>query len=73
MDRALQKRLIEAIATGDGTASACWSPDGERIAVAIAGAKPEDHAKLELVKADGTHRTLVTFPSKDIADMPDWR
>jgi Tol biopolymer transport system component len=67
------KNRRRILPTGDGNASACWSPDGQWIAVAISGYKPEEHARLELVNLDGTHRTLLTLPSKEIADMPDWR
>jgi Tol biopolymer transport system component len=67
------KNRRRILPTGDGNASACWSPDGQWIAVAICGYKPEEHARLELVSLDGTHRTLLTLPSKEIADMPDWR
>jgi RNA polymerase sigma factor (sigma-70 family) len=67
------KNRRRILATGNGTASACWSPDGQRIAVAIGGSKPEEHGRLELVTLDGTHRTLLTLPSQEIADMPDWR
>lgn len=59
--------------TGKGTASACWSPDGLQIAVAISGSEPQDRARLEIVNLDGTHRTLLTMPGRDITDMPDWR
>jgi Tol biopolymer transport system component len=59
--------------TGKTTASACWSPDGRQIAVAIRGSAPEEHGRLEIVNLDGTHRTLLTLPSREIADMPDWR
>ncbi|WP_406699717.1 sigma-70 family RNA polymerase sigma factor [Singulisphaera sp. Ch08] len=59
--------------TGKGTASACWSPDGQRIAVAISGSQPEEHGRLEIVNLDGTHHTLLTLPSQEIANMPDWR
>ena len=59
--------------TGKGTASACWSPDGRRIAVAVSGASPEEHGRLEVVDLDGTHRTLLTLPGQEIADMPEWR
>ena len=65
-----RRRLI---ATGKGTASACWSPDGKHIAVAISGSEPQDHARIEIVNLDGTHRTLLTMPGRDITDMPDWR
>jgi RNA polymerase sigma factor (sigma-70 family) len=59
--------------TARTTASACWSPDGQQIAVAIQGATPEERGRLEIVNLDGTHRTLLTMPGQDIADMPDWR
>jgi hypothetical protein len=59
--------------TENGTASACWSPEGQRFAVAISGSKPDEHGRLEIVNLDGTHRTLLTMPSQEIADMPDWR
>jgi RNA polymerase sigma factor (sigma-70 family) len=55
------------------TASACWSPDGRWIAVAISGSKPDEHGRLEILDLDGTHRTLLTMPGQEIADMPDWR
>jgi Tol biopolymer transport system component len=67
------KNRRRILPTGDGRASACWSPDGQRIAVAISGSKPEEHGRLELVNLDGTHRTLLTLPSQEIPDMPDWR
>jgi RNA polymerase sigma factor (sigma-70 family) len=67
------KNRRRILPTGNGTASACWSPDGKRIAVAIEGSEPKEHGRLEIVNLDGTHRTLLTMPGKDIADMPDWR
>ena len=67
------KNRRRILPTGKGTASACWSPDGQRIAVAIGGSEPEEHGRLEIVNLDGTHRTLLTLPSREIADMPDWR
>ncbi len=72
VDRDSQNRR-RILPTGNATASACWSPDGQRIAVAIGGSDPEDHARIEIVHLDGTHRTLLTLPGRDIADMPDWR
>ena len=67
------KNRRRILPTDKGTASACWSPDGLRFAVAIGGSKPEEHGRLEIVDLDGTHRTLLTLPSREIADMPDWR
>jgi hypothetical protein len=67
------KNRRRILASGKGTASACWSPDGTRIAVAIQGAEPTDHGRFEVVNLDGTHRTLLTMPGRDVADMPDWR
>jgi dipeptidyl aminopeptidase/acylaminoacyl peptidase len=61
------------LATGKGTASGCWSPDGRQIAVAISGFESEDHGRLEIVDLDGNHRTILTMPGRDITDMPDWR
>jgi RNA polymerase sigma factor (sigma-70 family) len=71
VDGANRRRVLPA---GDGTCSACWSPDGRRIAVAISGSSPEEHGRLEIVDLDGgARRTLLTMPSQNIADMPDWR
>jgi len=67
------KNRRRILPTGTGTASACWSPDGQRIAVAISGSKLEEYGRLEVVNLDGTHRTLLTLPNQEIADMPDWR
>ncbi len=61
------------LTTGKGTASACWSPDGRQVAVAIRGSELADQGRLEVVDLDGTHRTLLTLPGREIADMPDWR
>ncbi len=72
VDRDGQNRR-RILPSGKGTASACWPPDGQRMAVAISGSEPEDHARLEVVNLDGTHRTLLTLPGREIADMPDWR
>jgi Tol biopolymer transport system component len=67
------KNRRRIFSTGKENASACWSPDGQRLAVAIDGSKSEEQGRLEIVALDGTHRTLLTFPSQRIADMPDWR
>ena len=65
-----RRRILPA---GKGKTSACWSPDGRRIAVAISGTTPDEHGRLEIVELDGAHRTLLTLPGQEIADMPDWR
>jgi RNA polymerase sigma factor (sigma-70 family) len=67
------KNRRKILPTGKGTASACWSPDGQRIAVAISGSTGDEHGRLEIVNPDGTHRTLLTLPTQRITDMPDWR
>jgi len=67
------KERRRILPTGKETASACWSPDGRRIAVAIKGASPAEPGRLEIVELDGTHRTLLPMPGPEIADMPDWR
>ena len=56
--------------------SACWSPDGKRIAVVIVdkpkGGEPPK-SRLVLQEVDGEGK--VEFPLEDVkqADMPDWR
>ena len=70
LDGKIRRRIFP---TEKGTASACGSPDGQRIAVAISGSKPEEHERLEIVNLDGTHRTLLALPSQEIPAMPDWR
>jgi sugar lactone lactonase YvrE len=67
------KNRRRILPTTKATASACWSPDGRRLAVAISGSGPDEHARLEIVDLDGSHRTLLTLPGREIADMPDWR
>jgi Tol biopolymer transport system component len=55
-------------------ASACWSPDGARIAVAvreIEGRRPG--AQIEVMDLDGGHRRTVPLPEGSMAEMPDWR
>ncbi|QEH37761.1 ECF RNA polymerase sigma factor SigW [Aquisphaera giovannonii] len=64
------RRLLE---TGTQSASACWSPDGHQLVVAIDGEKPEDHGRLDILELDGAHRTLLTFPGQRAAAGPDWR
>jgi RNA polymerase sigma factor (sigma-70 family) len=62
--------------TGAWQWSACWSPDGKRIAVLVAD-KPDaervSKGRLILKEVDGDGQ--VEFPLEDlkVADMPDWR
>jgi dipeptidyl aminopeptidase/acylaminoacyl peptidase len=65
------------LATGKALASACWSPDGMRISVAVfdhdpAAADPAA-GRLIMINPDGSNS--VEFPLHDVpdADMPDWR
>ncbi len=67
------KNRRKILATGKGTASACWSPDGKQMAVAISGSGPDERARLEVVDLEGKRRTLLSMPGSEIAEMPDWR
>ncbi len=72
VDRDGQNRR-RILPTGNGIASACWAPDGQRLAVAISGYEPQDHARIEIVNLDGSHHTLLAMPGREITNMPDWR
>jgi RNA polymerase sigma factor (sigma-70 family) len=56
--------------------SACWSPDGKRIAVIIID-KPQagqpQKARLVIQEVDGESRTEFPLDDVKMADMPDWR
>jgi Tol biopolymer transport system component len=65
------------LSTGKALASACWSPDGRRIAVIVfdcdpAAANPRV-GRLIVIDRDGSNS--LEFPLHDLnqADMPDWR
>jgi Tol biopolymer transport system component len=61
-------------ATGKAVASACWSPDGARIAVAMRVIEVRrEGARIEVMDLDGGHRRTVPLPAGSMADMPDWR
>ena len=48
-----------------------WSPDGSRLVYSV-GSEPAG-AQLDVVKADGTHRTQLThFPAGDYPWQPTW-
>jgi RNA polymerase sigma factor (sigma-70 family) len=64
------------IATGRALASACWSPDGKRIAVLIYDrpeAGEEASGRLVVMDSDGSNQTGFPLPGRENADMPDWR
>jgi RNA polymerase sigma factor (sigma-70 family) len=58
--------------------SACWSPDGQRIAIILAprnssariNPKPVQVVVMDL---DGGHRSEIHIPEGGTTDMPDWR
>jgi RNA polymerase sigma factor (sigma-70 family) len=56
--------------------TACWSPDGKRIAVIIID-KPQvgqpQKARLVIQEVDGEGRTEFPLDDAKMADMPDWR
>jgi Tol biopolymer transport system component len=56
--------------------SACWSPDGKRIAVVAFdkqdGGKPPK-ARLVILEVDGDGRTEFPLDDVKMTDMPDWR
>ena len=58
-------------------ASACWSPDGKRIAIILAGlhttAPPPGPAEIVVMDLDGGHRSKIDIPKAGMTDMPDWR
>jgi Tol biopolymer transport system component len=58
-------------------ASACWSPDGKRIAIILAGLQgtgpPPWPAQIVVMDLDGGHRSEIDIPKAGMTDMPDWR
>ena len=71
----LSRRRV--LSTGKALASACWSPDGKRIAVVVFDRDPTvaipGVGRLIVMDADGSNP--LEFPLHDVtqADMPDWR
>jgi Tol biopolymer transport system component len=71
-------RLVFPVAPPERTASACWSPDGTRIAIiltvipgnAVRVPTPVDVVVMDL---DGGHRSEIHIPEAGMTDMPDWR
>jgi Tol biopolymer transport system component len=58
-------------------ASACWSPDGKRIAIILAGLQgtgpPPWPAQIVVMDQGGGHRSEIEIPQAGMTDMPDWR
>jgi RNA polymerase sigma factor (sigma-70 family) len=59
-------------------ASACWSPEGQRIAVVLAptngrGTRVEVPIQIVVMDLDGGHRSEFLVPEEGKPDMPDWR
>jgi Tol biopolymer transport system component len=58
-------------------ASACWSPDGKRIAIILAGVESSAPlpwpAQIVVMDLDGGHRSEIEIPEAGMTDMPDWR
>ena len=61
-------------------ASACWSPDGKRIAIILAGLQRDVNAarlplpaQIVVMDLDGVHRSEIQIPEAGMTDMPDWR
>jgi Tol biopolymer transport system component len=64
-------------ATGDAVASACWSPDGKRIAVVLrpinVNLGGQNLSRIEVMDQDGENRSIIPLPEGSSGDMPDWR
>ena len=62
------------VATEKDQVSACWSPDGTRIAVATRKAeRGQSAAQVEVMDLDGGNRVTIPLPDGSDPDMPDWR
>jgi Tol biopolymer transport system component len=71
-------RLVFRVDPAKTTASACWSPDGRRIAILLAvinGSATRVPTPVQVVAMDldGGHRSEIQIPEAGMTDMPDWR
>jgi Tol biopolymer transport system component len=68
------RRRVFATGKAKVVASACWSPDGARIAVAVRQIDVNlPGARIEVMDLDGGNRRTLPLPEKSMAEMPDWR
>ncbi len=69
------RRKVFAFSGGRQTVSACWSPDGKRIAILDIGTPKSGPSKGRLVIREADGEGQVEFPLDDpkVSDMPDWR
>jgi Tol biopolymer transport system component len=73
LDGGNPRRVFE---DGRSGASACWSPDGTRIAVVVNGRKGgegQDAGRIELIGLDGSRGPVFRPAGGLTVDMPDWR
>jgi RNA polymerase sigma factor (sigma-70 family) len=71
-------RLVFPAGGRKTTDSACWSPDGKRIAIILAAMngmtmRPPAPAQVVVMDLDGGHRSEIFIPEAGSPDMPDWR
>jgi Tol biopolymer transport system component len=71
----LSRRKV--LSTGKALASACWSPDGQRIAVVVYDWDPmaaiPQVGRLVVMNVDGSNPLEFRLDDIPNADMPDWR
>jgi Tol biopolymer transport system component len=71
----LSRRKV--LSTGKALASACYSPDGQRIAVVVYDRDPmaanPDVGRLIVMNLDGSNPLEFPLDGVENADMPDWR
>lgn len=65
-----RRRVFATEVTKQSTWSACWSPDGKRIAVLL---WEGGEGRVVVMDADGGHQIEHPLPGGAQSDMPDWR
>ena len=72
-------RLLFPVDCNTTKPSACWSPDGKRVAIILADMLtslrqvPTAPVQVVVMDLDGGHRLEVFIPEGGRTDMPDWR